>query len=199
MNKLIIIVLIIAFIVYINSGVRENIGSDFFHRGKLADINQHIQKQVAEARDRYMGKTEGFEAKLEELPKEYKPELKDAMKGKPLEQYDPSRYVISEYSFKALKPVEEKALDQVQVGELEDANFTKPVDYSGEKGLADYLEVDSYNTGSGDMGQLNEAYKMVNKEQYFQTLKALRVRGGNVFIYPTKPCTAPVGDVVGFA
>lgn len=182
--------------VYINSGRVENYGSDFFHRGKLADINQHIQKQVTMARDRYMGK-EGF-ATLEELPTEYKPDLKKSMKEEPLEKYNPNRYVISDYSFKSLKPEEEKALDSIQVGELEDANFTKPIDYSNDKPLAEYLEVDSFDTGSGDMSQLNEAYKMVNKDQYFQTLKALRVRGGNVHIYPSKPCTAPLGDVVGF-
>jgi len=202
MNKIKILLIIVGLIFLYNmmsGGVVENLGSDFFHRGKLADIHQHIQKQVAEARQRYgMNKKEGF-ATLEEMPTEYKPELKKRMKDIPKEKYDPSRYVISEYSFKAMKPSEDKELDQVQVGDLEDASFTKPVDYSADKPLAEYLEVDSYNSGSGDMSELNKAFAMLNKDNYFQSLKALSVRGGNVHVYPTKKCNpSGKGDIVGF-
>ena len=200
MSKIKMLLIIIGLIFLYNmmsGGIVENLGSDFFHRGKLADIHQHIQKQVLEARNKY-GMKEGF-ATLEEMPTEYKPDLKKSIKDEPLEKYDPSRYVISDYSFKALKPNEDADLDKIQIGDLEDAAFTKPIDYSTDKPLAEYLEVSSYDSGSGDMSELNKAFAMLNKDNYFQSLKALSVRGGNVHVYPTKPCNPKGnGEVVGF-
>ena len=200
-NKVIIMLIIVAgLFLYSQGGAVENLGSDFFHRGKLADINAHIQAQVAKARKYYNNKEsvkEGF-ASLEEMPTDYVPELKNSMKDKPLEKYNPNRYVISDYSFKAVK-AEDVDLDKIQVGQLEAPEFAQPIDYSGVKPLADYLEVDSYNSGSGDISDLKEAYRMVNKEQYFQTLKAVRASGGNVHIYETKPFKAGKSkDIVGF-
>ena len=202
MSKIQIILLIIGLVFLYNmvsGGVRENLGSDFFHRGKLSDIHQHIQKQVAEARKRYgINKQEDF-AQLHEMADSYKTDLKKSIRDEPIEQYEPSRYVISDYSFKELKPVESKEVHEIQAGMLETDDFAQPIDYSGDKPLAEYLEADKYDSGSGDMSELSEAYKMLNSKQYFQTLKALRVRGGNVHIYPTKECKPTGGsDIVGF-
>ena len=201
MNKLHILLVIIGlYFIYsvLTSGLRENMGSDFFHRGKLADISQHIQKQVAEARARYgMDKKEDF-ALLAELDKDYKQDLKLNMKEEPLEKYDPNRYVISEYAFEALKPNTNKSLDEVQAGMLASEDFAEPVD-NAPKPLADYLEVDKYDAGSGNMEDLKSAYKVIKRDNYFQTLNALRVRGGNVYLYPTKECNPKGGcDVNGF-
>ena len=189
MNKLLIIfVAFIALLLYARGGKVENMGSDFFHRGKMAEIGNAIQAQVNKAQMLYKGnEKENFEG-----------EYSINMTEEPLEKYNPNRNVISDYSFKAVEPSSEDP-ESIQVGELEDDEFAQPIDYSNVKELADYLEVDKYNAGSGDMGQLNEAYGMLNKEQYFQSLKALRVRGGNVAIYNTKPCDpSRETDIVGF-
>ena len=190
MNKLVIIfVAFIALLLYARGGAVENLGSDFFHRGKMAEVGNAIQKQIAKAHMLYEGK-ENFET----VAGEYSVN----MKAEPLEKYNPNRNVISDYSFKAVEPSSQDP-ENVQVGDLEDDEFAQPIDYSNTKELADYLEVDKYNAGSGDMGELNEAYGMLNKEQYFQSLKALRVRGGNVAIYPTKPCDPKnQTDIVGY-
>jgi hypothetical protein len=188
MNKLIIIfAAFIALLLYARGGTVENIGSDFFHRGKMAEVGNAIQKQLAKAQKLYKGQ-ENFESG----------EYSINMTEEPLEKYNPNRNVISEYSFKAVEQ-NVKDPENVQVGGLEDDDFAQPIDYSNVKELADYLEVDKYNAGSGDMGKLNEAYGMLNKEQYFQSLKALRVRGGNVAIYDTKPCDpSRETDIVGY-
>ena len=190
MNKLVIIfIAFIALLLYARGGTVENIGSDFFHRGKMAEVGNAIQKQLAKAQKLYNGQ-ENFES----VDGEYSINMTE----EPLEKYNPNRNVISEYSFKAVEPSKQDP-ENVQVGELEDDEFAAPIDYSNVKELADYLEVDKYDSGSGDMSQLNEAYGMLNKEQYFQSLKALRVRGGNVAIYPTKPCDPKnQTDIVGY-
>jgi len=203
LNLKIVVLLVIVGLLFLKSqgGVRENMGSAFFHRGKLADINQNIQAQVLKARSYYNNDEdvkEEFSILGNDLDETYGDDLKKSMKDQPIQAFDPSRNVISEYSFKALKPTEQ-ALDDIQIGDLESADFAKPFDYSAHKPLSEYLEVDSYNSGSGDISDLKEAYKMVNKEQYFQTLKALRVRGGNVHLYKTKPCKPyGGGDIIGF-
>ena len=189
MNKLLIIfVAFIALLLYAQGGKVENIGSDFFHRGKLAEVGNAIQKQLAKAQMLYNGNgKENFEG-----------EYSINMTEEPLEKYNQNRNVISEYSFKAVEPSKQDP-ENVQVGDLESDDFAQPIDYSNVKELADFLEVDKYDSGSGDMSQLNEAYGMLNKEQYFQSLKALRVRGGNVAIYPTKPCDPKnETDIVGY-
>ena len=189
MNKLVIIfIAFIALLLYTQGGTVENIGSDFFHRGKLAEVGNAIQKQIAKAQLLYNknGK-ENFGG-----------EYSINMTEEPLEKFNPNKNVISDYSFKAVEPSTQDPQD-VQVGDLEDDQFAQPIDYSNVKELADYLEVDKYNAGSGDMGELNEAYGMLNKEQYFQSLKALRVRGGNVALHNTKPCDpSKETDIVGF-
>ena len=164
-------------------------------RGKLADINQYIQKQVAEAKLRY-GMIKPEEIKDERVYKENF----ELMKDTPIEKYDPNRNVISDYTFKALKPKEDIPLDKVQVGMLESEKFVKPEDYTGEKEFSEYLEVDKYDAGSGDLSELNEAYKLTNKDNYYKSLKALRVRGGNVHVYPTEECdpTGKKNSIIGF-
>ena len=190
MNKLIIIfIAFIALLAYAKGGTVENFGgSDFFHAGKMAEVGNAIQMQIAKAQLLYKGNGK----------ENFKGEYSINMTEEPLEKYNPNRNVISKYSFKAVEPSKQDP-ENVQVGELEDDKFASPIDYSNVKELADYLEVDSYNTGSGDMGKLNEAYGMLNKDQYFQSLKALRVRGGNVAIYKTKPCNPKLEtDIVGY-
>lgn len=169
-----LLLIIMMIIFYITSGgIRENVGSDWFHRGKLADINQYIQKQIADTKLRYM--------------KENKEKFQ-IMKDTPIEKYNPNKYVISDYSFKTLKPKEDVELDKIQVGMLESEDFAKPVDYTEEKKLSEYLEVDKYDAGSGDMTELNKAYDVTKKNNYLQTTTALRLRGGNVYLYPKEKC-----------
>jgi hypothetical protein len=182
MLTLVIIVIAIMFL-YSMSGKKEEWGSDWFHRGKLAEIGQAIQKQVQKSKMYQEEGKEGYD-NME-------------MTDEPLEKYNPNRNVISKYSFKADKN-EKIDPTTVQVGQLEVPKFAMPEDYIGGKPLADYLEVDKYSTGSGSISELKEAYKMLNKDQYFQTLKALRARGGNVYFYPKKPCDVNSKEVSGF-
>ena len=200
MNKLQIFFVIVALVViynFLSGGVRENIGSDWFHRSRLADISSEIQKQVAKYRT-----TENF-AELSELSPSYKAELKTKMKDIPTEVFDPDRYTISKHSFKALKPVkavvvESPSLDVIQGEELAAGDFARPQDYNEGKPLADHLEVSKYNAGSGDMGKLNQVFDEQNREKYIATTNALAIRGGNVALYARKKCDPPAGDVVGF-
>ena len=187
-NFRILVIISILFVLYsvFSGGIKENVGSDWFHRGKLADISQHIQKQIAEAKKRYNSK-ENF-ASLKELDDNYIKDLKLNIKDLPKEKYDPNRYVISNYSFKELKPTEEKELDEIQVGMLESKDFAKPVDYTENKPFAEYLEVDKYNAGSGDLSKINEVYNTNEKNNFMQTVDDLRVRGGNVFMKEKKNC-----------
>ena len=55
--------------------------------------------------------------------------------------------------------------------------------YDGVKNLAEYLEVDKYDAGSGDLNDLRKVYNIQKKDNYFQSLQALSVRGGNVHLY----------------
>ena len=201
MTKLQLFLLIVALVFiynFLSGGVRENAGSDWFHRGKLADIHTHIQKQIA----KYSTNKEGF-ADLHELDANYKSELKIKMKDIPMEVYDPNRYVISEYSFKALKPVKEVSvespeLDTIQGAELAADNFARPADYTDGKPLREHLEVSKYDAGSGDMGKLTSVFDEQNREKYIATTNALAIRGGNVALYKRKKCSPPEGDVIGF-
>lgn len=202
MNKLKILLLLVALVViynFLSGGVRENVGSDWFHRSKLADIHTHIQKQVAKYR---ANKKEDF-AQLHELDANYKSELKIKMKDISTEVYEPNRYVISDYSFKALKPVAEVSvespeLDTIQGAELAADDFARPQDYTEGKPLREHLEVSKYDAGSGDMGKLNQVFDESNREKYIATTNALAIRGGNVALYKRKKCSPPSGDVVGF-
>ena len=181
-TKLIIFLLIVGIFMYTSGGKVENLGSDWFHRGKLTDINQHIQEQVAKAK-LLLNTKEGY----------------TNMKTEPLETYNPNKNVISNYSFKTIKP--ENVDLTISVDDLEDSDFAQPIDYNGEKPLADYLEVSSYDSGSGDLSSLNDAYQLLNSKQYFSTLKQLRLRGGNSAVYRTKPCdpkSTKQQDIIGF-
>lgn len=192
--KLILLVILLIFIYNISYSTKENFGSDFFHRGKLVDISSHIQKQIAKYRE--TGKVENFA----ELGETYKKDLKIKMKGQPLEEYDPDRYVISEYSFKSLKPVkiESPELDTIQGEELAADDFARPVDYTEGKPLAEHLEVSKYDAGSGDLSELNDVYKIQNRKEFIVTTQKLQERGGNVHKYKRKKCDPPSGDVIGF-
>jgi hypothetical protein len=201
MTKLQILLLIVVLVFIYNflvGGVRENVGSDWFHRGKLADIHTHIQKQVAKYR---ANKKEDFS--LHELDNNYKSELKIKMKDISTEVYEPNRYVISDYSFKALKPITEVSidspeLDTIQGTELAADDFARPQDYTDGKPLAEHLEVSKYNAGSGDLGKLNKVFDQQNREKYIATTNALSIRGGNVALYKRKKCSPPEGDIIGF-
>ena len=165
-NILLIIGVLIVVLLIQKMSVQENIGSAFFHRGKLADINQAIQKQVAKL------KKEDFNI----------PFLKQKEKPEEPDRFNPNKNVISKYSFKTIKSKDAKTLDQVQVGMLESSDFAKPVEYTETKKLSEFVEVDNYNTGSGDISDLKDAYKIANRDNYFQSLKALQVRGGNTAV-----------------
>lgn len=183
MNKILLLVIaFISLLLYIKSNKTENFGTNFFHRGKLAEIGQAIQSQI-----------EKSQAGIEQFKGTYSID----MKKEKLEKYDPNRNVISEYSFKEVKP-EIKDATKIQIGDLASDDFATPDDYNNTKELAEYLEVDSYDAGSGSLNTLTEAYKMLNKEQYYQSLRALRIRGGNVSIYPTKDCKKDETDIIGF-
>ena len=150
MLTLVIVIVAIMFL-YSMSGRRENLGSDWFHRGKMAEIGQAIQKQVQKSK-MYLGGKEDYSNGYGNME----------IASEPLEKYDPNRNVISKYSFKAGKN-EEVDPTKIQIGQLEVPKFAAPEDYSMKKPLADYLEVDKYDSGSGSLSELKEAYKKIKK------------------------------------
>lgn len=193
--KILIGIFAILFVVfYLNGGLRERMGTDFWHYGKLTDRRQHIDKEIALAKklnaEMDAKRKEGFRARLEELPKDYVPDLKKDMKEEPIQQFDPDEYVISKYSFKAFdEPVTLEPVVGPQTDQLATASYAAPFEYNG-KALADYLEVDGYNTGSGNMTAMKDAYKKIDRKDFLQTERAIMARGGNVYAFPQQECNA---------
>jgi hypothetical protein len=152
-----LLILLITLIIYVmlTTGMIENIGSGYWHQGKLTDIRSNIQSHLKKYTE---SKKEDFENEEDGI-------------------FEPNKYVISEYSKNSVMEP-----SSVRIGELEKPELIAPADYTNLKDMADFLEVDKYNAGSGDLSNLNDAYKQLNKEQYFATLKALAFRGGNVSV-----------------
>ena len=103
------------------------------------------------------------------------------------EDFEPDFYAISEHS-KNTVPVQPRELAEMELGSvqsqmamLEEPGFALPEEYTPTT-FADYTEVQKYDSGSGDISDLQEAYKMLDDKQYSSNLKALRLRGGNVHI-----------------
>lgn len=94
------------------------------------------------------------------------------------ENFDPNKNVLSEYSKNTVGAV----------NDLEVIQFEAPENYDLNKQFADYLEVDKYDSGSGDLQNLRKAYSILNSKQYFESLKQLRLRGGNTATYNVGKC-----------
>lgn len=162
--KIILLVLLagVTILLY-KPSVQENIGSDYFHRSKLAEIGQAIQTQVKKAKEVIVdSQTETFSST-------------------DISGFDPNHYVISKY---AVNDISNKGTiaENPKINDLETDDFATPVDYSEEKPIADYLEVAKYDTGSGDMTTLNEAFSVKDKTKFFTELSEMELRGGNVHL-----------------
>lgn len=160
--KIILLILMsgIAMLLY-KPVLQENIGSDYFHRSKLAEIGQAIQTQVEKAKNIVAEKTETF-------------------KSSDVSGFDANHYVISDY---AVNDIANKGTtaENPLINDLETEDFATPVDYTDKK-AADYLEVAKYDAGSGDMTMLNEAFAVKDKTKFFKEMSELELRGGNVHL-----------------
>ena len=76
---------------------------------------QSVLSTTTEAARKDEDVKEDFSILGNDLATTYGDDLKKSMKDQPIQAFDPSRNVISEYSFKALKPTEQ-ALDDIQIG-----------------------------------------------------------------------------------
>ena len=163
--KIILLVLLagVAMLLY-NPTIQENIGSDYWHRSKLAEIGQAIQVQVNKAKEVVSDATgrEGFTSS-------------------DISGFNPNHYVISEYTVNDIA-TRGTGAENPKINDLETDDFATPVDYSTEKPIAEYLEVAKYDAGSGDMTTLNEAFGLKDKEKFFKEMSELELRGGNVHL-----------------
>lgn len=161
--KIILLVLLsgIAMLLY-SPILRENLGSDYWHRSKLAEVGQAIQVQVEKAKKVVAEVT------------------KETFSSTDVSGFDPNHYVISKYSVNDIANKGTTA-ENPSINDLETDDFATPIDYTDKK-AADYLEVDKYDTGSGDMTALNEAFSVKDKTKFFKEMSELELRGGNVHL-----------------
>ena len=162
--KIILLVLLagIAMLLY-NPSIQENIGSDYFHRGKMAEISQAIQKNIKKAQEVVVGGE------------------KETFISSDISGFNPNHYVISDYTVNDIATKGESATNP-KINDLETDDFATPVDYSDVKPVAEYLEVSKYDTGSGDMTSLNDAFSTKDKTKFFKEMSQLELRGGNVHL-----------------
>lgn len=79
--------------------------------------------------------------------------------------------IISEYPKNEIKPD----------FDIEEPKFEKEKEEKEEDKYAEYLEVNKYDSGSGDLSKINKVFKDLDKKNYYDSLKSLEKRGGNVY------------------
>ena len=86
-------------------------------------------------------------------------------------------FVVNE---EIIKEGEKKEIVEVKDFELEDKRLAFNV--NKKDFLAKYLEVEDYNSGSGNLADLNKAFDNLDKKNYKEGLEYLYNRGGNVHV-----------------
>lgn len=150
---LIIIFIIINYVINNQDSIKENFGSDFFHHSFLSGLGKEMRnKELQKIYDFYGLKKENFENKDEKNFNEN---------------------VLSDI------PKNELKIDF----ELEDLKYDEQkhiLEEEKEQKLADYLEVEKYDSGSGDLNELKKVFEENQKKDFNETMKSLKSRGGNV-------------------
>ena len=109
------------------------------------------------------------------------------------ENFEPSKYVLNDYSDHELKPPTEfvNKAPVVDMGEdqeklfaemkgMEESAFLQPVTYYDESSRFSKLEqVEANDAGSGNLKSTLTAYEEADEDQFYKNIKMVSSRGGN--------------------
>ena len=164
-----IVIIIVILLLYKYSKQQENFGSGYFHYGKMIDINKGIQdgikKNIILMKQRKQNMNSNEEKKIEN----YEPMDKS---------YNPNKNVVSEYSINEIAP--KKSAGEIIIGNLETPEFFKPYNYSDDKKLSEYLEVDGNYTLTNNIGEELNMNEQMKKQKMMENMDILKYRGGNI-------------------
>lgn len=148
---LVLIFIILNYIINNQEQIKENFGTSFFHRSFLSGLGKEQRESgLKKLYDFYGLKKEDFENE---------------------EKNEINPNIISELPKNELK----------NDFELEDFKFDDQKHItSNDLDLADYLEVEKYNSGSGDLNEIKEVFEEKTKKTFKDSVELLKTRGGNV-------------------
>ena len=158
----ILLIIFICFLIhqiFLKDNQKEEFANDFNHYAWMNDYGIKIREEGLKK----IFKFYGMNSEGEVLDHKEKKEAFKCKEGKSeLEKEDKKKSIVEVKKFK-----------------LEDI----PKSCSGKKkSFADYLEVDEYNCGSGNLADINKAYEAKDKKKYAEELETLYSRGGNVHV-----------------
>jgi len=163
MNIYIILLAVLIFFLFnyvINNGeqIKENFGSSFFHRSFLSGLGQEQrQAGLKKLYDFYGLKKEGFEVEKKDKEIEQSKQVNPNVISELPKNEVKNEFVLEDFKFDDQK--------HIQSDDLE---------------LADYLEVDKYDSGSGDLNKLKDVFEESTKKTFKESVELLKKRGGNV-------------------
>ena len=163
MNKynilLIIFVCVLLYKIIQDSG-KENLGgNDFNHYSFMNDYATKIREEGLKKIFKFYGQDE---------------------EGNVLDHKRNKELFKVEGKTELVKEEEKKEVVDVKDFLLEDKKLAFNV--NKKDCLAKYLEVEEYNSGSGNLADLNKAFDDLDKKNYNEGLKYLYSRGGNVHV-----------------
>jgi hypothetical protein len=156
---LIIFVCILLYKIFQDSKIEEFGGNDFNHYSFMNDYATKIRE--------------------EGLKKIFKFYGQDA-EGNVLDHKKNKEAFKVEGKSELIKGEEEKEIVEVKDFVLEDKKLA--LNINKKDFFAKYLEVEEYNSGSGNLADLNKAFDDLDKKNYKEGLKFLYSRGGNVHV-----------------
>lgn len=160
---LVLVFFLLNYIMNNKETLREQFGSDFFHRSFLSGLGIEQRKNDLKKIYDFYGMKENFDNDTVQMDK--------IIESKKLGT------VISEL------PKNELKNELKNEFELEDLKYDDQKHITKEEvKLSEYQEVNDYNTGSGDINDLKKVYLEKEKQDYKNTLEMLDSRGGNVHI-----------------
>ena len=162
MNYQIILLIFVCFLIhqiFLKDSKKEEFANDFNHYSFMNDFGTKIREEGLKK----IFKFYGMNSEGEILDHKEKKEAFKCKEGKSeLEKEDKKKSIVNVKEFK---------LENI------------PKSCSGKpKSFADYLEVDEYNCGSGNLADINKAFEVKDKKKYAEDLETLYSRGGNVHI-----------------
>ena len=132
----------------------EEFGNDWNHYAWMSDYGVKMREEGLKKIFKFYGMDEDGQVKDDK-------EKKEAFK-------------VEEGKSELEKEEQKKPIVEVKEFQLEDPN---------KKILAKYSEeVDEYNSGSGNLADINKAYEAKDKKKYAEELETLYSRGGNVHV-----------------
>jgi len=161
MNYRIILLFFVCFLIhqiFIKDNKKEEYANDFNHYAWMNDYGIKMREEALKK----IYKFYGMNSEGEVLDHKEKKEGFKCKEGKSeLEKEDKKRSIVDVKDF-----------------QLENT----PKSCSEKKSLSDFLEVDEYNCGSGNLIDINKSFESKDKKKYAEELKTLYSRGGNVHI-----------------